>query len=184
MSTRHSFPLFASREDGAETPVWFGSTEVCQRLGLTARQLQWWDEQRLLPAHQEGHKRLYRRRDAVLAGVIGTLRNAGLGQARLQTALRTLTVPERTTEMPRYLVVDWRSGRSEAVQNERQALERVTTLSEGGRPALLMDLEQIERKLSTARCLYGANEPPPYGPKIRSAGNSADYQCLPGSTLD
>ena len=155
MSTRLSFPLFASLEDWAETPVWFGSTELCQRLGLTARQLQWWDEQGLLPAHHEGHKRLYSRRDAVLAGVIGTLRNAGLGQARLQTALRTLTVPGRTTELlPRYLVVDWQSGRSEAVQNERQALERVATLSEGGRPALLMDLEQVESKLSPVRRSY------------------------------
>jgi DNA-binding transcriptional MerR regulator len=154
MSTRLSFPLFAALEDWAETPVWFGSTELCQRLGLTARQLQWWDEQGLLPARHEGHKRLYSSRDAVLAGVIGTLRNAGLGQTRLQTALRTLTVPRRTTELPRYLVVDWQSGRSEAVQNEWQALERVATLSEGGRPALLMDLEQIERKLSTARRLY------------------------------
>jgi DNA-binding transcriptional MerR regulator len=155
MSTRLSFPLFASLDDGAETPVWFGSTELCQRLGLTARQLQWWDEQGLLPARHEGHKRLYSRRDAVLAGVIGTLRNAGLGQARLQTALRTLTIPGWTTALlPRYLVVDWRTGRSEAVPSERQALERVATLSEGGRPTLLMDLEQIESKLSTARRLY------------------------------
>jgi hypothetical protein len=94
MSTRLSFPLFASLDDGADTPVWFGSTELCQRLGLTARQLQWWDEQGLLPARHEGHKRLYSGRDAVLAGVIGTLRKAGLGQARLQTALRTLTIPD------------------------------------------------------------------------------------------
>jgi hypothetical protein len=78
-----SLPLFAPLLDGDETPVWFGSTELCQRLGLTARQLQWWDGQGLLPARHEGHKRLYSGRDAVLAGVIGTLRNAGLGQARL-----------------------------------------------------------------------------------------------------
>ena len=155
MSTRLSFPLFAPFADRAELPVWFGSTELCQRLGLTARQLQWWDEQGLLPARQEGHKRLYSRRDAVWAGVIGTLRNAGLGQARLQTALRTLTVPGRTTELlPRYLVVDWRTGRSEAVPSERQALERMAMLSEKGVPTLLIDLEQIENKLSTAHRPY------------------------------
>jgi DNA-binding transcriptional MerR regulator len=122
MVTRLSLPLFVPWEDWAETPVWFGSTELCQRLGLTARQLQWWDEQGLLPARHEGHKRLYSRRDAVLAGVIGTLRKAGLGQARGQAALQTLTAPGRTLELPRYLVVDWRSGRSSGVQNERQAL--------------------------------------------------------------
>src|SRR4051794_356600 len=154
MSTRLSLPLFSPPVDVDERPVWFGSTELCRRLGLTARQLQWWNEQGLLPARHEGHKRLYSRRDAVLAGVIRILRNAGLGQARLQAALLTLTVPGRTMELPRYLVVDWRTGRSEALPSERQALERVATLSEGGRPALLMDLEQIESKLSTARRLY------------------------------
>jgi hypothetical protein len=71
MSTRLSLPLFAPFADIAELPVWFGSTELCRRLGLTARQLQWWDEQGLLPARHEGHKRLYSGRDAVLAGVIG-----------------------------------------------------------------------------------------------------------------
>jgi DNA-binding transcriptional MerR regulator len=96
LSTRRSLPLFASLVDVAETAVWFGSTEVCQRLGLTARQLQWWDEQGLLPARHEGHKRLYSGRDAVLAGVIGILRKAGLGQARVRAALQTLTARGHT----------------------------------------------------------------------------------------
>jgi DNA-binding transcriptional MerR regulator len=151
MSARLSLPLFAPLVDGAETQVWFGSPEVCRRLGLTARQLQWWDKQGMLPAHHEGHKRLYSWRDALLAGVIGTLRNAGLGQARVQAALQTLTALVRTPELPHYLVVNWRSGRSYAVQSERQALEQAATLSEGGVPSLLIDLEHIESKLSAAR---------------------------------
>jgi hypothetical protein len=82
------------------------------------------------------------------AAVIGTRRNAGLGQARLQVALQTLTAHGRSLEWPRYLVVNWRSGRSYAVQNDRQALERLATLSEGGEPLLLIDLEPMESKLS------------------------------------
>ena len=161
MMTHFSLPLFAPLRDEDETLVWFGSTELCQRLGLTARQLQWWDEQGLLPARHEGHKRLYSGRDAVWAGVIGILRKAGLGQARLQTALQILTVPGRMTELPRYLVVDWRTGRSEAVQNERQALERMARRSENGVPALLIDLEQMEGKLSTAYRSYEVRESRP-----------------------
>ncbi len=148
MSTRLSLPLFSPPAGAAENPVFFGSAELCRRLGLTARQLQWWDEQGLLPARHEGHKRLYAWRDAVLAGVVGTLRKAGLGQARVQAALHTLTAPGRTPELPRYLVVNWRSGRSDAVQNDRQALARMATLSERGVPSLLIDLEPIESKLS------------------------------------
>ena len=161
MVTRLSLPLFIPWEDGVEIAVWFGSTELCQWLGLTARQLQWWDEQGLLPARHEGHKRLYSRRDAVLAGVIGTLRKAGLGQARVQAALQTLTARGRRLELPRYLVVDWRSGRSGGVPNERQALERMARRSENGVPTLLIDLEQIESKLSTAHRSYRAKESPP-----------------------
>ena len=151
MSTRLSLPLFAPFADRAELPVWFGSTELCRRLGLTARQLQWWDEQGLLPARHEGHKRLYSGRDAVWAGVIGILRKAGLGQARVQAALQLWRARGGTTELPRYLVVNWQSGRSYGVQNERQALERVATLSERGESALLIDLEQMESKLSGAK---------------------------------
>jgi DNA-binding transcriptional MerR regulator len=140
--------------DQAELPVWFGSKEVCQRLGLTARQLQWWDEQGLLPARHEGHQRLYSGRDAVLAGVIGTLRKAGLGPARVQAALQPWTARGRSTELPRYLVVNGRSGRSDGVQNDRQALERMATLSERGVPALLIDLEAIESKLPVSRLSF------------------------------
>ena len=148
MSSRVSRPLFSQTAYTVENPVFFGSAELCRRLGLTARQLQWWDEQGLLPTRQEGHKRLYAWREAVLAGVIGKLRNAGLGQARLQAALQPLTAPGRTPEWPRYLVVNWQSGWSYAVQNDRQALERVATLCDSGVPALLIDLEPIESKLS------------------------------------
>ncbi len=148
MSSRVSLPLFSQPAGATENFVLFGSAELCRRLGLTARQLQWWDEQGLLPARHERHKRLYAWRDAVLAGVIGKLRKAGLGQARLQTALQPLTAPARAPELPRYLVVNWLSGRSYAVQNDRQALERVATLCERGMPSLLIDLKPIESKLS------------------------------------
>jgi MerR HTH family regulatory protein len=131
-------------------PVLFGSAEVCQRLRLTARQLQWWDEQGLLPARHAGHKRLYSLREAVLAGVIGQLRQAGLGSARLQTALCTITGKGRGEELPRYLVVNWHSGRSYAAATDGQALEIVSRLGDGGAPSLLIDLEQIENKLASA----------------------------------
>jgi DNA-binding transcriptional MerR regulator len=99
MSLRFSLSLSSRPAFVAQETVLFGSAELSQRLGLTARQLQWWDEQGILPAHHEGHKRLYSWRSAVLAGVIQKLRKAGLGQARLQTALRTVTTNGRTSPL-------------------------------------------------------------------------------------
>src|SRR4051794_28583402 len=149
MSSRVSLPFFSPPAGATENAVLFGSAELCRRLGLTARQLQWWDEQGILPAHHEGHKRLYFLRSAVLAGVIQKLRKAGLGQARLQTALRTVTTNGRTEELPRYLIVNGKSGRSYPANSDGQALDLVCTLGEGGAPSLVIDLEQIEHKLAT-----------------------------------
>jgi len=134
----------------APCPVLLGSAEVCQRLRLTARQLQWWDEQGLLPARHVGHKRLYSPREAVLAGAIWTLRRAGLGPVRLQTALQAITGKRRGEPLPRYLVVNWKSGRSYPMDSDGQALNLMSTLGEEGRPSLLIDLEQMAHKLNSA----------------------------------
>jgi len=108
---------------------------------------QWWDEQGLLPAQHEGHKRLYTKREGLLAGVIVKLRVAGLSRQRLKNALRPMTSPPRGESLARYLVVNWRSGWSALAASESQALGSVSALSGQGTPCLVIDLEQIERRL-------------------------------------
>jgi DNA-binding transcriptional MerR regulator len=125
----------------------FGSVELGKRLAITARQLQWWDEQGLLPAGHEGYKRVYTKREALLAGVIAKLRKTGLGRKRLKNALRPMTSRHRDESLGRYLVVNWRSGWSDMAASESQALGIAAALSSQGVPCLLIDLEQIERRL-------------------------------------
>jgi MerR HTH family regulatory protein len=148
MSFRYPLPLTSRTGASAPHSVLFKSAELSQRLRITARQLQWWDEQGILPAHHEGHKRLYSRREAILAGVIGKLRKAGLGRDRLQTALRTLLTCGRNEELPRYLVVNWQSGVSYPASSDHQAVQIISTFGEQGVPSLLIDVEQIEHKLA------------------------------------
>jgi len=125
----------------------FGSVDLGKRLHITPRQLQWWDEQGILPAHHEGHKRLYTKRDAILAGIIVKLREAGLGRERLKRALRMIAHHRRNEEFSRYLVVNWKSGQSYDASDDRQAMQILSTFSNKGVPSLLIDVEQIEHRL-------------------------------------
>jgi MerR HTH family regulatory protein len=154
MSFSSSLPLTPRSVLSAQHPVLFGSAELGKRLRVTARQLQWWDEQGILPARHEGHKRLYSRQETVLAGVILKLRQAGLGQVRLQKALRTMLPLAQNEEFPRYLIVNWKSGRSSPASSDSQALQIISTLCDQGVPSLLIDVEPIESKLASASFSY------------------------------
>ncbi len=150
MSFSPFVPVTPKPVSAAQYPVLFGSAELSWRLHITARQLQWWDEQGILPARHEGHKRLYSQREAVLAGVILKFRQAGLGRVRLQKALRTILTAARNEELPRYLVVNWKSGLSCPASSDSQALQIASTFCDQGIPSLLIDVEQIENKLAPA----------------------------------
>ena len=55
----------------------FGSGDVCQLAGVTFRQLQWWDERKIISPGQQGHRRLYAVSDAIGMMVIAELRRKG-----------------------------------------------------------------------------------------------------------
>jgi hypothetical protein len=101
----------------------------------------------MLPAQHDGHKRLYTRRDAILAGIIASLREASLGHPRMQKALRSVMHHWRYGEFPRYLVVNWKSGVSLGADTQSQALAAFSRFFGQGMPSLLIDIEQIERRL-------------------------------------
>lgn len=62
----------------------FTTNDVISLTGITARQLQWWDERGLIkPAHR-GHRRLYSWEQLVTATVIGQLRRRGFSLQRLR----------------------------------------------------------------------------------------------------
>jgi DNA-binding transcriptional MerR regulator len=66
----------------------FGSGDVCELAGVTLRQLQWWDEQKIISPRQEGHRRWYRVSDVIGMMVIGELRRKGLSLQKIRRLLR------------------------------------------------------------------------------------------------
>lgn len=68
----------------------FTSRQVVALTGITARQLQWWDERGVVTPDREGHRRLYSRRQLTELAVICELRRKGFSLQGVRKVLRFL----------------------------------------------------------------------------------------------
>jgi DNA-binding transcriptional MerR regulator len=68
----------------------FTSKEVSKLTGITARQLQWWDERGIIVPAREGHRRIYRLDDLAEVAVICELRRRGISLQRVRKLMRAL----------------------------------------------------------------------------------------------
>jgi len=68
----------------------FTSQEIIRLTGITARQLQWWDERRIVVPLREGHRRVYSFADLTDLAVICELRNKGFSLQRVRKVVRFL----------------------------------------------------------------------------------------------
>jgi DNA-binding transcriptional MerR regulator len=68
----------------------FTSVEVARLAGVSLRQLQWWDERKVVSPQHEGHKRLYQSEEVVEVSVIAELRRKGFSLQRIRRVLRFL----------------------------------------------------------------------------------------------
>ena len=68
----------------------FTSREIIRLTGITARQLQWWDERGLVVPAREGHRRVYTFEDLTEVAVICELRRKGFSLQRMRQVVRFL----------------------------------------------------------------------------------------------
>ena len=68
----------------------FTSRDVTALTGITARQLQWWDERRIVVPARQGHRRLYSMEDLAEIAVICELRRRGFSLQRVRKVMRFL----------------------------------------------------------------------------------------------
>jgi DNA-binding transcriptional MerR regulator len=68
----------------------FTSREVVQLTGITARQLQWWDERGIVVPARQGRRRLYSMEDLAEVAVICQLRDRGFSLQRVRKVVRFL----------------------------------------------------------------------------------------------
>jgi DNA-binding transcriptional MerR regulator len=68
----------------------FTSSEVVALTGITARQLQWWDERGIVVPAREGHRRVYSMEELSEVAVICELRCRGFPLQRVRKVIRFL----------------------------------------------------------------------------------------------
>lgn len=68
--------------------IMLSTNQVAEKFKLSLRQLQWWDERRVIHPRHEAHRRIYNRQDVRLIAVVSALRACGCS---LQTIRRILS---------------------------------------------------------------------------------------------
>jgi DNA-binding transcriptional MerR regulator len=68
----------------------YNSTQVARICGVSLRQLQWWDERKVVSPRQDGHKRIYAAEEVVEISVIAELRRKGFSLQKIRRVLRFL----------------------------------------------------------------------------------------------
>ena len=76
-----------SDNDGVRT---FASSDVSRIAQVSLRQLQWWDERKVVSPRHEGHKRLYLAEEVIEITVIAELRRKGFSLQKIRRVLRFL----------------------------------------------------------------------------------------------
>ncbi|MBM3783038.1 MAG: MerR family transcriptional regulator [Acidobacteria bacterium] len=84
------FKTKKTRTDSEATSKEFTSSEISVITGVSLRQLQWWDEQKVVSPRHEGHKRIYLTEEAIEIAVIAELRRKGFSLQKIRRVLRFL----------------------------------------------------------------------------------------------
>jgi DNA-binding transcriptional MerR regulator len=75
----------------------FTSSDVIALTGITARQLQWWDERGIVAPERRGHRRIYTWDELMTVSVIRQLRRRGFSLQRMRKVIRFLREEFGTT---------------------------------------------------------------------------------------
>jgi DNA-binding transcriptional MerR regulator len=85
--------MFKTKRQKVDVPAaerTHSSTEVARIAGVSLRQLQWWDEQKVVSPRHEGHRRVYSAADVIEVTVIAELRRKGFSLQKIRRVLRSL----------------------------------------------------------------------------------------------
>jgi DNA-binding transcriptional MerR regulator len=84
LKARKARPVASGESQG------FNSSDVARICGVSLRQLQWWDERKVVSPRQDGHKRVYMPEEVVEISVIAELRRKGFSLQKIRRVLRFL----------------------------------------------------------------------------------------------
>jgi DNA-binding transcriptional MerR regulator len=79
-----------SRSEPANPNRTYSSVEVSTLASVSLRQLQWWDERKVVSPRHEGHRRIYFPAEVIEITVIAELRRKGFSLQKIRRVLRFL----------------------------------------------------------------------------------------------
>src|SRR5881398_3530974 len=85
--------MFKTKKSRPDTEIQsrtFSSSDVSRIAQVSLRQLQWWDERKVVSPRHEGHKRIYMPEEVVEISVIAELRRKGFSLQKIRRVLRFL----------------------------------------------------------------------------------------------
>jgi DNA-binding transcriptional MerR regulator len=147
----------------------FTSQDVIRLTGITARQLQWWDERRIVVPERQGHRRIYSFADVTEVAVICELRSKGFSLQGVRKVVRFLQkefgkrLAETVTGSSTYhLLTD---GRTLYLETSPQQI--VDILKNSRQPMLAICLSDTVRQVKAV--INGRKRPGRCTPAVRSA---------------
>ena len=119
---------------------------------MSLRQLQWWDEKKVVSPHHEGHKRVYSSEEVIEITVIAELRRKGFSLQKIRRVLRFLQreMGKRLSEVLEnqsdlHLVTD---GKSIYLEDQHERI--IDILKNAKQPMFLVCVSDQVRRLGDA----------------------------------
>jgi len=131
----------------------FNSSEVARIAGVSLRQLQWWDERKVVSPRHEGHKRVYHPAEVIEVTVIAELRRKGFSLQKIRRVLRFLQremgrrlADVLAAESELHLLTD---GKSIYLENSESRI--IDLLKNARQPMFLVCVTDQARRLAVTR---------------------------------
>ncbi len=128
----------------------FTSSDVSRIAGVSLRQLQWWDERKVVSPQHEGHRRVYASEEVVEVTVIAELRRKGFSLQKIRRVLKFMQreMGKRLSEVMAtnsdlHLVTD---GRNIYLEDRHERI--IDILKNARQPMFLVCVSDQVRRLS------------------------------------
>ncbi len=144
------FKAKKSRPDAQIQERTYSSSEVAEVAAVSLRQLQWWDERKVVSPRHEGHRRVYYPAEVIEITVIAELRRKGFSLQKIRRVLRFLQreMGRRLAEVMQasshlHLVTD---GKSIYLEDQHERI--IDILKNARQPMFLVCVSDQARRLN------------------------------------
>src|SRR5262250_351596 len=147
----------------------YSSNDVANVAEVSLRQLQWWDERKVVSPRHEGHRRVYDAAEVIEITVIAELRRKGFSLQKIRRVLRFLQkeMGRRLSEVLQansslHLVTD---GKSIFLEDQHDRI--IDLLKNARQPMFLVSVSDQARRLSETERKPARMEPGVAGRRVR-----------------